>query len=102
MSCDLGDDTAILDVSSGQYYGLSAVGTSVWRLIQQPRTLDEVLQALVQQYDVEATRCQNDLVALLEELAAVGLIEVLPQVGQEGEGETAVRGPGPRHEHGAA
>ena len=76
VACDLADEVAILDLKSGVYFGLNTVAAYIWHLIQEPKTVTEVHEALVEEYDVEPERCQRDLVALLEELAAKGLIEV--------------------------
>jgi hypothetical protein len=58
------------------YYGLNSVGASIWNLIQEPRTINEVRDAILAQYEVEPEQCDRDIKALLEELEAEGLIEV--------------------------
>ncbi len=75
-SADLGDEAAILNLKSGVYYGLDAVGARIWALIQTPRTVREVRDTLLEEYDVEADRCGEDLIALLGELAEHDLIDV--------------------------
>lgn len=70
ISCDLGGEAAILHLGSGIYFGLDAVGAHVWQLIQQPKTVGEIQVALLQEYDVEAARCEADLHALLRDMAA--------------------------------
>lgn len=76
VSCDLAGEAAILDFKSGIYYGLNSVGAWIWDLIQRPRPMDEVRQALLDRYRVEPSQCEQDLLELLEELRAAGLIEV--------------------------
>jgi hypothetical protein len=76
VSCDLAGDAAILDIKSGMYYGLNAVGARVWNLIQEPKPVYEVRDALLKEYEVEPECCERDLLVLLQELAAKGLIEV--------------------------
>ena len=76
VSCDLGGEAAILNLKDSVYYGLNTVGVRIWELIQEPKTTNEVLAILLEEYDVESDRCQRDLLALLQELAAHGLIEV--------------------------
>jgi hypothetical protein len=76
VSCDLKGEAAILHVKKGVYYSLDPVGARVWALLQQPRTVSEVRDALVREYDVSPQRCEHDLFVLLRELAAEGLIEV--------------------------
>jgi len=76
VSCDLSGEAAILDLKSGQYYGLNAVGARVWNLIQEPKTVTDVLQTLLDEYNVATDSCERDLFALLEELQGKGLVDV--------------------------
>ena len=76
VSCDLNGETAILNLKNGVYYGLDPMGAQVWTLIAEPKTVHEIRDALLQEYAVEADRCEQDLLALLRELAGEGLIEV--------------------------
>lgn len=73
---DLGEEVAILDLKAGVYYGLDAVGTRVWKLVQEPRAVVEIQDILLLDYDVEPERCERDLLALLRQLADAGLLEV--------------------------
>ena len=76
VSCDLEGEAAILSLANGIYYGLDLIGAQVWTLLQQPRRVDEIRDLVLQEYEVEAERCHEDLLALLERLRAEGLIEV--------------------------
>lgn len=76
LFCDLGGEAAILNTRTGMYYGLDAVGARVWSLIQRPQTVQNVTETLLNEYDVEPGRCERDLLALLNQLFAEGLIEV--------------------------
>jgi len=76
VSSDLGGEVAILDLKAGVYYGLDAVGARIWSLIQKPRTVNEIRDILLEEYEVEPERCERDLLVLLRRLADEGLIEV--------------------------
>lgn len=76
VSSDLGGEAVILNMESGVYHGLNEVGARVWNLIEQPKTVKEIKDILVEEYEVEPQVCQDDLVALLKDLQAAGLIEV--------------------------
>ena len=76
FSCPLGDDTVILDVNAGLYFSLDNVGAMVWQFIQQPRTVREVRQAILDEFEVSADVCERDLTALLRDLAERRLIEI--------------------------
>jgi hypothetical protein len=76
VSCDLAGEAAILNIKNGVYYGLDPVGARIWNLMQEPREVVEIQNAITDEYDVEPERCARDLVDLLEKLLAEGLIEV--------------------------
>ena len=79
-SADLGDEAAILNLKDGVYYGLDPVGARIWKLIQTPRTVREVRDMILEEYDVEADRCEKDLIALLQDLAKNDLIDIVDNV----------------------
>jgi len=76
VSCDREGEAAILNLKTGRYYGLGPVGAAVWKLIEQPRTLASIRDAVLAEYEVDPASCERDLFELLENLAAEGLIEV--------------------------
>ncbi len=75
IACDLAGEGAILDFKSGIYYGLDEVGARIWKLIAEPRIVGEICDTILAEYDVEAEVCERDVIALLGELAAKGLVE---------------------------
>jgi len=75
-SCPLGDDTIILDVRAGLYFSVDNVGALVWQLIQEPKSVKEIREAILETFEVAPEVCERDLVALLRELAAKNLIEI--------------------------
>jgi hypothetical protein len=76
LSCDLQGETAILQVREGVYYGLDGVGTRVWELIQQPIRVRDLCDRLVAEFEVERAQCEVDLLRLVGELDAAGLIRI--------------------------
>lgn len=73
---DLAGEAVILNLKSGVYYGLNRVGASIWNLLQEPKTVNEIRDAMLAKYEVEPEQCTRDLLALLQELEGEGLIEV--------------------------
>ena len=76
VSCDRAGEPAILNLKTGQYYALDPVGATVWKLIDQPRSVASLRDAILAEYEVDAASCERDLCDLLENLAAEGLIEI--------------------------
>ncbi|BDA71996.1 conserved hypothetical protein [Rivularia sp. IAM M-261] len=76
ISSDLGSEAVILNLKSGVYHGLNEVGASIWKLIQEPKTIIEIEQKLLEEYDVEPQQCHSDVIALVEELLAAELVVI--------------------------
>ena len=76
VSCDLGDETAILHLESGIYYGLDAVSSRIWVLTSEPHSLRQLVTTLLGEYDVSTERCEAEVLALVTDLAEHRLIEI--------------------------
>ena len=76
VHADLGGEVAILDSNSGVYYGLDPVGARMWFLMLEEKTVGEIRTILMEEYEVDAAVLEGDILALLSELEAKGLIEV--------------------------
>lgn len=77
ISCAVAEEAVLLSMQTGEYYGLNPVAASIWKLIQEPRTLHDVLDALLDEYaGVTADECKPQLFSFLSELIALELVEV--------------------------
>ncbi len=76
VSCPLGEESAILNLKNSVYYGMNPVGARVWDLLKQPKSVTELRDVLLMEYEVDEDRCHKDLLALLETMRSEGLIVV--------------------------
>ncbi len=82
VSCELAGEAAILDLKRGFYYGLDPVGSTVWQMLAEPRRVSEIRDELLELYDVEPEQCASDLIRLLGDLSARGLIQLVDDASQ--------------------
>lgn len=71
-------EMVLLDMESENYFGLDEVGTAIWQAMQEYGKLQEVFDALLEQYDVEAEVLENDLSDFIGKLEESGLVKVTP------------------------
>jgi hypothetical protein len=77
ISCDLAGESVILNLREGVYYGLNEVAAQVWKLIQEPRSIQEIREALLETYrGVSEETCTRDLLNLLQQLTEWKLLEM--------------------------
>ena len=76
MARQVGEETVILDLASGTYFGLDPVGARIWQLMTEGKTLAEVCAIMLAEYGVTREDLERDVLRLAEELRAKQLISV--------------------------
>jgi hypothetical protein len=77
ISTDLDDETIVLELDEGVYYGLQGVGPRVWQLVREPVSVNDIVRTVVDEYEVEEDRCRSDVIVFLDELQEAGLVRVI-------------------------
>lgn len=72
----LDDETVLMGVHQGFYYGLDETGSRIWELISTPCPVFAIIEALLVEYNVEEERCRDEVLAFLDHLADEGLIKI--------------------------
>lgn len=68
-------EMAVVNTDTGVYFGLDEVGTRAWELIGETDRLDVVAERMQDEFDVEPLRLEADLLRLVDDLLANGLVE---------------------------
>ena len=74
MSRMVGDETVLMDLSSGIYFGLDGVGKRIWESISDGQNLGEVAAVIASEYEVDEGRAQGDVIEFAGELVERGLL----------------------------
>jgi hypothetical protein len=67
-------ETVMFSADQGRYFGLDELGTRVWELLEEPRSISDVCSVLCEEYEVEADTCVRDVGTLVERLRAERLV----------------------------
>jgi len=65
---EIDEEMVLLDMNSENYFGLDEVGTSIWKALQHTSVLSEVLDILLEEYDVSRDVLLSDLEVFISEL----------------------------------
>jgi Coenzyme PQQ synthesis protein D (PqqD) len=71
---DLAGESVLLDLGTGTYFGLDAVGTRLWHLLKEQGSTAAAIATLQREYDVDERRLQQDVEVLISRLLAKGLL----------------------------
>ena len=74
MSRLVEDETVLLDLASGTYFGLDGVGNFIWEAVSTGKTLRETIALITEEYEVDETQVRKDVVAFTEDLVERGLL----------------------------
>jgi hypothetical protein len=71
---ELDGEAVLLHLGSGMYFGLDETGTRMWQLLVEHGRLSTVCELLCQEYDAAPATIERDLIALVRDLSAKGLL----------------------------
>lgn len=72
----LDDELLAIDVQAGYVYSLNESAGRVWDQIQQAIPVGDVCRRLMEDYAVDESACQHDVLAVLQGLCDAGLVDV--------------------------
>jgi hypothetical protein len=75
---ELDSEAILLNLKTGIYYGLDPVGTRAWQLVTEHGTLARVVDIMADEYEVERSVLEHDLLELAGQLHEAGLCSVAP------------------------
>ena len=67
-------EIVLIDLKGGEYYGLTEVAAAAFEHVAEGRTFGELVNDLVERYDVGRAELQSDLKDLLDRLVGLGLL----------------------------
>ena len=77
MARQVGDEQVILDLASGTYFGLDPVGARAWALLAEGKTISDVCDAMVDEYDVTRAALETDIVTLVQSMIDRQLVSLI-------------------------
>jgi len=74
LTSNIDDEKVMMSIQYGEYYGLGKTGSFIWDTIEIPIKVSELLELIVQKYDVEKEKCLDEIIPFLNDLLEKELI----------------------------
>lgn len=72
---EVGGEMVLLDLASGQYFGLDPVGARIWELLsERPQSVAELADIIEAEFDAPRATIEGDILALAQQLREKELI----------------------------
>ncbi len=74
ISGRLQDELVMMDIQKGKYFALNPVATRIWNLLENPLTIKQLCELLIEEYEVKYEQCREEVEELLKEMVKLGLV----------------------------
>ena len=65
---ELGNELVMMDIEEGNYIGLNETGRAIWELIEEPISVEQLIQQLVNRYEINIGECTSDTLECLNKM----------------------------------
>ena len=68
------EEAVMMSVTAGRYYGLNAVASRIWELLETPKTIAELCAQICEEFEVDAQTCEAEVLKFVQDLIDNGVV----------------------------
>lgn len=72
----IGDHAVLLNLESGVYFELNEVALCIVEILKNITNLDKIKSIVIEEFDIEEQKCEDDIKLFLEQLKERNLLEL--------------------------
>jgi hypothetical protein len=80
LSSKIDNETIMMSMLDGNYYGLNEVAGRIWEILAKPYSYKELIEVLLSEFDVDEATCNRDVAGFLKKLEEKKLIIITRDV----------------------
>lgn len=73
---EIDGEVVMLSVENSEYYGMDKVGSRIWQLLEKEITWQELIERLLDEYEVAEDQCKEDTRKFIEQLIEKDLVVI--------------------------
>jgi hypothetical protein len=70
----IGDETIVLSLATSRYFTITGVGTRVFELLAEDISLDDLVESIVEDYEIDRDTARRDIKAFVDRLRDAQLL----------------------------
>lgn len=71
---EIDGEVVMMNIETGAYASMNDTGKAIWNLLEQPVSIDAVIEALVREYNISAEQCAKDITPFIEKMIAQKIV----------------------------
>ncbi len=76
LQSEIDGETIMMSIDNGKYYGLNSVASRIWEIIKDEPLFSELIEKLMEEYDIEKKQCEIETLDFLTNLIKNKLIKI--------------------------
>lgn len=76
ITAEIDGEVVVMGLVQGKYVGLDDVGSTLWKLLEQPQPVRDLCARLERLYQGESTEISSDVLAFLNDLRELGIVQI--------------------------
>ena len=68
------NEIVIMNMEKGEFWGLQDVSFDIWKIMDEYKNIDEIIDKIVQIYEVGRQEAEKDLSNIIEEMKINGMV----------------------------
>ena len=61
-------ELVMMNIETGSYASLNETGKSIWLQLENPKTLDTVIEDLLSEYEIDRSTCEQEVLPFVEKM----------------------------------
>jgi len=74
---EMDGEIIMMSIDKGEFYGINSLGSRIWQMLETPKAVSEVCDALLPDFDVTREQCEKDILFFLNRLAEKEVIKIV-------------------------
>lgn len=74
LTAEVDGEIVMMSIEEGRYFGLDDIASDIWKRLEAPLSFAALIDALAADYDADRATIAADVRALLERMAAHGVV----------------------------
>ena len=79
ITSEVDGERVMMDMKTGEYFGLDSIGTRIWDLTESPTKIAEIVEILINEFDVSKEQCELDTIDFIRELVDKNLVFIVSE-----------------------
>ena len=65
----------MVNIDQGNYFGLNTVGSDIWEILNEFKSIDQIVELLMESYEIDRETCMSEVKSFIDRLTENDLVE---------------------------